>query len=72
MTDEYEFRVTGLIGPLTRAAMPELEPHRCEQETTLLGTAQDEQHIDALLTRLADADLTANDIIITRTADRAD
>ena len=45
MNDDYEFRVTGLIGPLTRAAMPELDSYRYERETTLIGTAPDEQHI---------------------------
>ena len=66
MNDDYEFRVTGLIGPLTRAAMPELDSYSYEQETTLTGTAPDEQHIDALLERLDDADVTTNGIVITR------
>lgn len=70
MNDEYEFRVTGAIGPLTRAALPELESYRCEQETTITGTAPDEQHILALLDHLDNADLTANDIIITRMPQR--
>lgn len=72
MSDDYEFRVTGVVGPLTRAAMPELESCRCEQETTLTGTAPDEQHIRALLERLDNADLTTNDIIITRMVQRQD
>ena len=70
MNDDYEFRVTGLIGPLTRAAMPELDSYRYERETTLIGTAPDEQHIRDLLERLNDADVTTNDIIIIRTAQR--
>ncbi|MGS0688944.1 hypothetical protein ACVBEQ_27980 [Nakamurella sp. GG22] len=67
MNDDYEFRVTGLIGPLTRAAMPELESYRCERETILIGTAPDEEHISALLERLDQADVTTSELLITRT-----
>ncbi len=66
MNDEYEFRVTGLIGPLTQAAMPELESYRSEQETILIGTAPDEEHLSALLERLDHAHVTTSEVLITR------
>lgn len=66
--DVYEFRVTGLIGPLTRAAMPELTSAECAKDSRLVGSVPDGQHITSLLDRLDQALIVINDIVITRTA----
>ena len=64
MADLYEFRVTGLIGPVVRSALPELTAECDSRHSVLTGTAADPEAVDELLRRLREAGLTASHILI--------
>lgn len=45
----YEFHVTGLVGPVIRSALPEMEAFEQRSGRTLHGTAAERREIDRLL-----------------------
>ena len=64
MAEIYEFRVAGLIGPVVRAAMPELSADNWSPHSVLTGTADGPDDVDGLLRRLTDHGLVASHIRI--------
>jgi hypothetical protein len=64
MADLYEFRVSGLIGPVLRSALPELTAEAGDRQSVLTGTATTPDAVDTLLRQLQDAGLTESHILI--------
>jgi hypothetical protein len=58
----YEFHIAGPIGPLVRAALPELTAHVVPAFTMLTGTTNDHDHLQALLAVLTAHGYTAHNI----------
>ena len=66
MAEVYEFHVTGVVGPVVRAALPELSADSQNRISVLTGTAASAEAIDDLLRRIGDAGLKTTHILITR------
>ena len=66
MPEVYEFHVAGLIGPVVRAALPELSADSQDKRSVLTGTAESAEAIDDLLRRIGDAGLNPTHIVINR------
>lgn len=66
MPEMYEFHVAGLIGPVVRAALPELTPHPNARHSVLTGTAPGPSEVQELLHRLTDHGLVTDHIVIAR------
>ena len=66
MAQMYEFHVTGLIGPVVEAALPELTPQTPAKHSVLTGTASEPRDVDTLLDKLTDHGLVADHIVIAR------
>lgn len=66
MAHTYEFHVTGLIGPVVRAALPELTTQAVREHSVLTGTADEPHDVDTLLDKLTDHGLVADHIVIAR------
>ena len=66
MPEVYEFHVAGLIGPVVRAALPELSADSQDKRSVLTGTAKSEQDMQDLLRRIGDAGLSPTHIVINR------
>ena len=66
MPEVYEFHVAGVIGPVVRAALPELSADSQEKRSVLTGTAESADAVDDLLQRISDAGLDTTLIVINR------
>jgi hypothetical protein len=66
VSDIYEFHVAGRIGPVVRAALPELTTLDNPRHTVLIGSATNPAHVDELLEKLREHDLVADHILIAR------
>ena len=66
MAEVYEFHVTGEIGPVVRAALPELSADAQSRVSVLTGTAESAEAVDDLLRRIGNAGLKTTHILITR------
>ena len=66
MAEVYEFHVTGVVGPVVRAALPELSADSQNRVSVLTGTAPSAEAVDDLLRRIGDAGLKPTHILITR------
>ena len=66
MAEVYEFHVTGVVGPVVRAALPELSADSQSRVSVLTGTAASAEAIDELLRRIGNAGLKTTHILITR------
>ncbi len=66
MADVYEFHVAGVIGPVVRAAMPELSADSQGRLSVLTGTAENADAVEDLLRLISDAGLNTTHILITR------
>ncbi len=66
MADVYEFHVAGVIGPVVRAAMPELSADSQGRLSVLTGTAENAEAVEDLLRLISDAGLNTTHILITR------
>ena len=66
MAEVYEFHVAGVIGPVVRAALPELSADSQDKLSVLTGTAQSPEAVDDLLRRITDAGLNPTHIVINR------
>jgi hypothetical protein len=64
MADRYEFRVTGLLGPVVQSALPELTAESSARDSVLTGTAPTTAVVDELLCRLREVGLTPSHILI--------
>ena len=64
MAQMYEFHVTGLIGPVVQAALPELATQPASKHSVLTGTADAPCDVEKLLDRLTDHGLVADHIVI--------
>ena len=64
MTEVYEFHVAGLVGPVVRAALPELSVDAPPPGSVLTGTARSADEVNGLLGWLADHGLEADHILI--------
>ena len=64
MTEDYEFHVSGLLGPVVRSALPELTACAAPTECVLTGMADGPDDVTQLLERLADHHLVATHIVI--------
>lgn len=64
MSAMYEFHVTGLIGPVVEAALPELTSQAARKHSVLTGTAQEPLDVQALLGKLTDHGLVADHIVL--------
>jgi hypothetical protein len=60
----YEFHVTGLIGPVVEAALPELTSQAAPKHSVLIGTADEPLDLQTLLGKLTDHGLVADHIVI--------
>ena len=66
MAEVYEFHVAGVVGPVIRAALPELSADSQDKRSVLTGTAESPEAVDALLRRIGDAGLDTTHIVINR------
>jgi hypothetical protein len=66
VAEVYEFHVTGVVGPVVRAALPELSADSQNLVSVLTGTAASAEAVDDLLRRIGDAGLKTTHILITR------
>jgi len=66
MAEVYEFHVAGVVGPVVRAALPELSADSQDKRSVLTGTAQSPEAVDDLLRRIDDAGLEPTLIVINR------
>ena len=66
MAEVYEFHVTGVIGPVIKAALPELSADSQNRRSVLTGTADSPEAVNDLLRRIGDAGLTTTHILINR------
>jgi hypothetical protein len=66
MAEVYEFHVAGVVGPVVRAALPELSADSQDKRSVLTGTAQSAEAVDELLRRIDDAGLEPTLIVINR------
>jgi len=66
VADVYEFHVAGVIGPVVRAAMPELSADSQGRLSVLTGTAENAEAVEDLLRLISDAGLNTTHILITR------
>ena len=66
MAEVYEFHVAGVVGPVVRAALPELSADSQNRVSVLTGTAASPEVVDDLLRRISDAGLSTTHIVITR------
>jgi hypothetical protein len=66
VAEVYEFHVTGMVGPVVRAALPELSADAQNRVSVLTGTAASPEDVDDLLRRISDAGLKTTHILITR------
>ena len=64
MADVYEFHVTGLVGPVIEAALPELTIGAPPPSSVLIGTADNPDGVTVLLGRLAEHGLVADHILL--------
>jgi hypothetical protein len=64
MAQMYEFHITGLIGPVIEAALPELTPQADPRHSVLTGRANEPRDVDTLLDKLTDHGLVADHIVI--------
>lgn len=60
----YEFHVTGLIGPVVEAALPDLTSLPAPKHCVLTGTADEPMDVQTLLAKLTDHGLVADHIVI--------
>jgi hypothetical protein len=60
----YEFHVTGLIGPVVEAALPELTSQAAPKHSVLTGTTDEALDVQTLLDKLTDHGLVADHIVI--------
>jgi len=61
---EYEFHVSGLIGPVVEAALPELSAGVHRPHSVLSGTANGPDDVDGMLRWLTEHGLEATHITI--------
>lgn len=66
MPEMYEFHVTGLIGPVIRAALSELTTQPESKHSVLTGTVDETRDVVTLLNKLTDHGLVADHIVIAR------
>ena len=66
MPGTYEFHVAGLIGPVVRAALPELTASPVTRHSVLTGAADGPEIVEHLLCRLTEQSLVASHIVIAR------
>jgi hypothetical protein len=66
VAEVYEFHVAGVVGPVVRAALPELSADSQDKRSVLTGTAQSPEAVDDLLRRIGDAGLDTTHIVINR------
>ena len=64
MAEMYEFHVTGLIGPVVEAALPELTTQAAPKHTVLTGTAGEPGDVQELLDKLTDHGLVPDHIVL--------
>lgn len=64
MAQMYEFHVTGLIGPVIEAALPELTPTATPKHSVLTGRTSEPAEVDTLLDKLTDLGLVADHIVL--------
>ncbi len=64
MAQMYEFHVTGLIGPVVQAALPELTTQPAPKHSVLTGRANEPRDVDTLLDKLTNHGLVADYIAI--------
>ena len=62
---EYEFHVSGVIGPVVESALPELSADIDGRHSLLRGTAQSADDVQGVLHWLAEHGLEATQITIT-------
>ncbi len=66
MSQLYEFHVTGLIGPVVEAALPELTAQVAPTHSVLTGRVNEPRDVDTLLDKLTDHGFVADHIVIAR------
>lgn len=66
MSEVYEFHVAGVVGPVVRAALPELSADSQHRVSVLTGTVATADAVDDLLRRISAAGLDTTHILITR------
>ena len=64
MSAMYEFHVTGLIGPVVEAALPELTTQAAPKHSVLTGSVSESRDVQALLDKLTDHGLVADHIVL--------